>query len=158
MLLAALPGNTLPSRDRGFILMLMNPLSIQQNCLRDTSSSGVQPSSCMTVTIPFFMTDGKSPSMTVKRHIWGASVCTKVSQSLVLCLFFFSMCSISAQEMDNPCSCVHHVVSIPHSINTVRVLPTCCHSKKGSFLTNTQLSPVYTKFVFVTINRETFKS
>lgn len=105
MLLAALPGNTLPFKAIGFILMLMNPLSIQQNCLHDTNSPGVQPSRYMTVTIPFLMTDWKSSSMMVKRHIWGATECTNVSQSLVLCLFFLG-CTVS---LSTKCTVSVHV-------------------------------------------------
>lgn len=144
MLLEALPGNILQFRNKRFILMLMNPLTVQQSCLYDVNGSGAQRSSCMKPLLHLsHRRIQKAHPWWSKGTFWGASVCTEVSQSWVLCPFFFSMYGGPVDEIGIACSRVHQVAStLPLVICRVRVLPTYCNSKNGPFLTNTQFNLV----------------
>lgn len=110
MLLAALPGNTLLFRDKGFILMLMNPLSIQQSCLHDTNGSGTEHSSCMK-SAPYFSSRSKRPIHDGQKAHFEVLL---YAQKFYKAEAYVSSSSVRtiALSMDFTRSCLHQVASI----------------------------------------------
>lgn len=154
MLLAALPGNTLLFREKRFVLMLMNPLSIQQSCLHDTNGSGIQHSSCLK----------SSPCLSFRQmpFHYGQKAHSEfllyAQQFHKVECYVFSMYSSPVDEMDIALSCVHQQGPSSYHRQSKGHVYLLLLPKRDLFLpthNSTQYYPV--KLAFVTINRETFK-
>lgn len=117
ILLAGLPRNILLFRDKRFILMLMNPLTIQQNILYDTNGSGIQHRRYITLStfLPFREIQKTQDSQ--KQHfqvLFSTQKFRKKAQKAesytLSFLVHYIKCSV--KEMDKVCSSVHQVAYI----------------------------------------------